>query len=333
MWVALDTMSGDLGPAPAVKGAAMAVKEFGARIILVGDPAILKPLCGRLNLEDDNIRIEEASDVISMNDSPSQMVRFSKNASVVVAARLVKEGEAIGFFSPGNTGASMAAALLITGKIKGVKRPAIATPLPREDGGITLLLDSGANVDCRAEWLEQFAVMGITYATEIIEKESPTVALLSTGGESNSGNRLNRAAYERLDNMAINFIGNVEGHDIYGGHRCADIVVCDGFHGNIVLKVTEGFASSIFKMLRQNIASSQLHRAGAYLLKPALKNIKRRMDAAEYGGAPLLGVRGNCIIGHGTSNVKAFKNAIKVVQDFARKDLNRKIEENIGKLK
>ena len=332
MWIALDTMSGDLGPEPAVKGAALAVREFGARVILVGNPEILLPLRDRFGLEGDKMKIAEAYDVISMTDSPSQMVRFSKNASIVVAARLVKDGHAIGFFSPGNTGATMAAALLITGRINGVKRPAIATPLPRKDGGITLLMDSGANVDCKTEWLEQFAVMGITYATEIIENDSPTVALLSTGEEANSGNSLTRAVYKKLTQMPINFIGNVEGHDLYGGQRCADIVICDGFHGNIVLKATEGFARSIFQMLRQNIASSQLHRAGAYLLKPALQNIKRRMDSAEYGGAPLLGVKGNCIIGHGTSNVKAFKNAIKVVQDFANKSLNRKIEENLKKM-
>ncbi len=310
-------------------GAVQAVREFGAHVILVGNPTALEPLLKRFPCDKDHVDIEPAADVIGMSDSPSRAVRKMPNASIVVAAKLVREGRAVGFFSPGNTGASMAAALIIMGRTKGVDRPAIATPLPREDGGTTLLIDSGANVDCKSGWLVQFAVMGEVYAREILGKVNPRVAILSNGEEDKKGNSTVVSAHQKIAKLPYNFIGNVEGRDLYGGDRVADVVVCDGFLGNIVLKTTEGLARAIFNNLRNSIAGSQLASAGAFLLKPVLQSIKRRMDASEYGGAPLLGVNGTCIIGHGSSNATAFKNAVNVVRDFAEKDLNAKIAGNI----
>ena len=291
-------MSGDLGPEPAVHGVAQAVREFGVRVMLVGNVSQLEILSKRFPCDKDYLEFVEAEDFVGMSDAPTSSVRKRPNASVVVAAKLVKDGHATGFFSPGNTGASMAAALLHMGRIKGVSRPAIATPLPREDGGTTLLIDSGANVDCKSSWLAQFALMGEVYCQEILGIANPRIAVLSNGEEDKKGNDLAVSAHQKIARLPLNFVGNLEGRDLYGGENVADVVVCDGFTGNIVLKATEGLARSIFNILRQGIAGSQLATAGAFLLKPALQSIKRRMDASEYGGAPLLGVNGTCIIGH-----------------------------------
>ena len=329
MWVAVDTMSGDAGPEPAVHGVAQAIRDFGARVILVGRPEVLEPLVLRFGCDSDHVRIEAASEVIGMDEAPSRAVRRMSNASVVVAAELVKSKAAVGFFSPGNTGATMAAALLILGRVRGVERPAIATPLPREDGETTVLLDSGANVDCKPGWLVQFAVMGEVYSREMFGRVNPRIGLLSNGEEDKKGNTTAVAAHQKLRKLPYNFVGNIEGRDLYGGERSVDVVVCDGFLGNIILKATEGLARTFFTILKSSISGSQLASAGAFLLKPALQSIRRRMDAAEYGGAPLLGVNGTCIIGHGSSNATAYKNAVMVVHRSAQKDLTHKIEENI----
>lgn len=329
MWVAIDTMSGDHGPESCVHGAVQAIRDFDAHVLLVGQEQILEDLLKRNPCDKDRVEIVPADDVIAMDESPSRAVRNRQNASVVVAARLVNERKAVGFFSPGNTGATMASALLQLGRIKGVDRPPIASPLPREDGGVTVLLDAGANVDCKPDWLVQFAIMGEIYAREILGIKEPRLGLLSNGEEDKKGNEMTIKAHEKLRKLPYNFIGNVEGRDIYGGQRQADVVVTDGFTGNIVLKATEGLAGSIFNILRGQIAASGLAQAGAFLLKPTLADIKKRMDYAEYGGAPLLGVNGTCIIGHGGSNATAVKNAIRVVLEFARRDVNARIRENI----
>ncbi|MBI3394397.1 MAG: phosphate acyltransferase PlsX [Spirochaetia bacterium] len=329
MWVAVDTMSGDHGPEPAVHGAVQAVREYGCNVVLVGDPSILPALLKRFPCDTSRVRIEAAREIITMDDSPSQAVRSRPDASVVVAARLVKEGQAVGFFSPGNTGATMASALLVMGRIHGVDRPCIASPLPREDGKVTVLLDSGANVDCKAKWLVQFGIMGEVYAREILGIVHPRIAMLSNGEEAKKGNSMTVEAHEKFAKLPYNFVGNVEGRDLYGGERAADVVVTDGFTGNIVLKATEGLARSIFNIMRYGIAGSQLATAGAFLLKPMLTEVKKRMDYAEYGGAPLLGVQGTCIIGHGSSNATAFKNAVRVVREFAKRDIGGKIADNV----
>ncbi len=322
-------MSGDLGPETAVHGAVQAIREYDAHVILVGHEKTLEDLLKKNPCDKDRVEIEPADDIITMEDSPSRAVRNKPNSSVVVAARLVHERRAVGFFSPGNTGATMASALLNLGRVKGVERPPIASPLPREDGGVTVLLDAGANVDCKPAWLVQFAIMGEIYAREILGINEPRIGLLSNGEEDKKGNELTIKTHEKLKKLPYNFIGNVEGRDIYGGLRQADVVVTDGFTGNIVLKATEGLAGTIFNILRGQIADSGLAQAGAFLLKPTLADIKKRMDYAEYGGAPLLGVNGTCIIGHGRSNATAIKNAVRVVLEFARRDVIARIQENI----
>ncbi len=326
-YVAVDAMSGDFGPTPAIEGTVQAVREWNIPVILVGDEDLLSRELKKYSYDKDMIMIQHSKDVIKMDESPSKAVKIRTDASVVVCANLVKKGEAIGFFSPGNTGATMAAALLYMGRVAGVHRPCIASPIPREDGGTTILVDSGANVDSRPEWLVQFALMGNLYAKEIFKVSEPRIAILSNGEENKKGNVVSVQAAEILSKLPINFIGNIEGRDLYGGTpRYADVVVCDGFVGNVVLKATEGLASTIFRILLKGIENSSLAKTGAFLLKPVLTEIKKRMDYSEYGGAPLLGVNGACLIGHGSSNAKAFKNAIRVCFEYAEKHISYKIE-------
>lgn len=326
-------MSAELGVETAVHGAIQAVRDFGSRVLLVGDEAQVAAAFERFPADRDLVEIIHSEGVIDMHESPARAVRTKRNASIMVAARLVKEGRAVGFFSPGNTGATMAAALWELGRINGVDRPAIASPLPREDGGVTVLIDSGANVDCKADWLVQFAIMGAIYATEIFGIEQPRVGLLSNGEESKKGNYVTLTAYRDLLKLPYNFIGNIEGRDLYGGtSRTADVVVCDGFTGNIILKATEGLARSIFTLMRKEIEATTLGRTGAFMLKPTFQMIKSRMDYSEYGGAPLLGVNGVCLIGHGSSSARAFKNAVRAVEDLAHKDISGRIAQSIKAL-
>ncbi|MBX7057758.1 MAG: phosphate acyltransferase PlsX [Leptospirales bacterium] len=330
MWIAVDCMSAELGVDTAVHGAIQAVREFGSRVLLVGDEAQVGAALARFPGDPEHIQVAHSEGTIEMHESPARAVRQKRNASIMVAARLVKEGRASAFFSPGNTGATMAAALWELGRIEGVERPAIATALPRQDGGATVLIDSGANVDCKPEWLIQFAIMGEVYAREILSLVNPRVALLSNGEENKKGDYSTQTAHRELLKLPYNFIGNIEGRDLYGGTgRTADVVVCDGFVGNIVLKATEGLARSIFGLMRREIESTTLGRTGAFMLKPTFQMIRARMDYSEYGGAPLLGVNGNCLIGHGSSNARAFKNAVRAAQRFAEKDLSGRITESI----
>jgi len=326
----VDVMSAELGLDTAINGATQAVRDFGCNVMLVGDETHVAAVLERFPCDLHKVEIVHAEGVIHMHESPARAVRAKTNASVMVAARLVKEGKAAGFFSPGNTGATMAAALWELGRIKGVDRPAIASPLPRDDGGTALLIDSGANVDCKPDWLVQFAIMGEVYCREILQNPKPRVALLSNGEENKKGNYATLSAFRDLAKLPFNFAGNIEGRDIYGGERAADVVVCDGFVGNIVLKATEGLAGSFFNLMRQEIDKTTLGRTGAFMMKPALQMIKARMDYTEYGGAPLLGAAGNCLIGHGGSNARAFKNAVRAVQNFADKRLAEKIAESIA---
>lgn len=328
-WMAVDAMSGDYGPSPIVQGAINAARELNAHVILVGDEKTLQAELKRHGYSGSNIRIAHASDVITMEDSPAMAVRQKKDASVNVAARLVASGEALGFFSPGNTGASMAAALAHMGRLPGVKRPAIATPIPREDGNATVLLDSGANVDCKPEYLVQFAVMGEVYSREIMGFINPKIGLISNGEEDTKGNEVTLAALNRLRKLPYDFVGNVEGRDLYGTGKPVHVVVCDGFVGNIILKSIEGLAKTIFSSLKKNINASALAQGGALLMKPAFLAVKNRMDYATYGGAPLLGVDGVCIIGHGSSNARAVRNAIRVGLEFGQKNVIGHIANNI----
>ena len=331
MWVAVDAMSGDFGPAGLVEGSVDAVNQFGYSVILVGDEEILSEELLKYEYDTSKIRVVHAPDVIGMNDSPSVAVRSMPDSSIVQSVKLVADRECVGMFSPGNTGASMAASLLYLGRISGVHRPPIAVPLPQEEGKPLLLLDGGANVDCKPEFLAQFALMGEIYAREIFGIAHPKIGILSNGEEDKKGNSLSLKTFELLKKIPFKFIGNVEGRDLYGSGREVDVVVCDGFVGNIVLKATEGLSKSIFNILKNNIAESSIAKTGALLLKPTLKAMKKRMDYAEYGGAVLLGVNGTCIIGHGSSSALAVKNAIRVVIECARTEVNIRIEENLIK--
>ncbi|EQA38523.1 fatty acid/phospholipid synthesis protein PlsX [Leptospira inadai serovar Lyme str. 10] len=331
MWVAVDAMSGDYGPDRIVEGAVVAVNEDKCNVVLVGKEEEISEILLKYEYDTERIRIIHAGEIIEMQDSPSIAVRAMQDSSVVQAAQLVADKSCVGMFSPGNTGATMASALLYLGRIPGVLRPPIAAPIPREKGPPTLLVDAGANVDCKPEYLAQFAVMGEIYSRLIFNIPRPKVGLLSNGEEDKKGNSVTQKAFELLRKLPIEFVGNVEGRDLYGGGREVDVVVCDGFVGNIVLKATEGLSKSIFNVLRESIAQSSLAQTGALLLKPTFTAIKKRLDYAEYGGALLLGVDGTCLIGHGSSNAQAVRSAIRVVVECAKRDVNHRITQDIKK--
>jgi glycerol-3-phosphate acyltransferase PlsX len=280
-----------------------------------------------LNSLDNLISIVHAPEVIQMNEQPAVSVRRKKNSSIVMATRLVKEGEASALVSAGSTGAAMAAALLGLGRIKGIDRPAIAGVLPNVKG-FTVLLDIGANTDCKPHNLLQFGIMGYLYAKNILGVEEPRVGLLSNGEEKTKGNETTLSAFPLLTDADINFIGNVEGRDIFCGG--VDVVVCDGFVGNIVLKAGEGLAMALYKMMREEITKSWLAKIGTLMAEPALRMFKSRVDYAEYGGAPLLGVDGISIICHGSSTSRALKNGIGVARQSVEKGLVKSIRESIA---
>jgi glycerol-3-phosphate acyltransferase PlsX len=330
MWVAVDAMSGDYGPECIVEGAVSASNEWGCSVVLVGREEDLSEILLKYNFDSNKIKIVHAAEIIDMHDSPSVAVRALEDSSVVQAVKLVAKKECVGVFSPGNTGATMAAALLHMGRIDKVMRPPIAAPLPRESGSPIVLLDAGANVDCKPEYLIQFALMGEIYAREVLKIQEPLVGLLSNGEEDKKGNAVSLKAHEKLKKIKqIRFIGNVEGRDLYGSGRHVDVVVCDGFIGNIVLKATEGLSKSIFNVLKSNIKESSLAQTGALLLKPTFNAVKKRLDYAEYGGALLLGVEGTCMIGHGSSNAQAVKNAVRVITECAHQQMNEKIADRM----
>ncbi|WP_165780030.1 phosphate acyltransferase PlsX [Leptospira meyeri] len=333
MWVAVDAMSGDYGPEGIVEGAVLAVREFGLSVYLVGDEQELLDILLKFDYDTEKVRVIHSTEIIGMNDSPSIAVRAMEDSSVVKAVRLVADKECIGVFSPGNTGATMAAALLHLGRLPGVLRPPIAAHIPREEGPPVLLLDAGANVDCKPEYLAQFAVMGEIYSRELFGIQNPKVGILSNGEEDKKGNTVSVKTFDLLKKIPFNFVGNVEGRDLYGGGREVDVVVCDGFIGNIVLKATEGLAKSIFNVLRNSIRQSSLAQTGALLLKSTFNAVKKRLDYAEYGGALLLGVEGICMIGHGSSNALAVKNAVRVIAECAKHGINDRIRARLGEYK
>ncbi|WP_040506149.1 phosphate acyltransferase PlsX [Leptospira wolbachii] len=333
MWVAVDAMSGDYGPEGIVEGAVLAVREFGLSVSLVGDEQELLDILLKFDYDTEKIRVIHSTEIIGMNDSPSIAVRAMEDSSVVKAVRLVADKECIGVFSPGNTGATMAAALLHLGRLPGVLRPPIAAHIPREEGPPVLLLDAGANVDCKPEYLAQFAVMGEIYARELFGIQNPKVGILSNGEEDKKGNTVSIKTFDLLKKIPFNFVGNVEGRDLYGGGREVDVVVCDGFIGNIVLKATEGLAKSIFNVLKNSIRHSSLAKTGALLLKSTFTAVKKRLDYAEYGGALLLGVEGICMIGHGSSNALAVKNAVRVIAECAKHGINDRIRTRLSEYK
>ncbi|MCB1156159.1 MAG: phosphate acyltransferase PlsX [Leptospiraceae bacterium] len=329
MWVAVDVMSGDFGPEPIIRGSIDAVNNFRSSVVLVGnEELIIETLLG-LEYDSSRVSIVHAPDIITMDDSPAVSVRSMPESSIVQAIKLVANRECVGLFSPGNTGATMAAALLYLGRITGVLRPPIAAPIPQREGSPILLLDAGANVDCKPEFLAQFAIMGEVYVREIFGVKNPKIGILSNGEEDKKGCALSLKTFEILKKLSVNFVGNIEGRDLYGEGKEVDVVICDGFVGNIVLKATEGLAKSFFTLFKKNIEDSSLAKTGALLLKPTLEAMRKRLDYHEYGGAMLLGVNGICVIGHGSSDDLATMNAIRVATECARNDVNVRISENL----
>lgn len=321
MKIAVDVMGTDYGPKELVLGAVNAVKKFGCETVLVGDEKIIKELLHEYHAENEpKITIHHASEVIAMNEHPAIAVKSKKDASIVVAARLLRNKECDALVSSGSTGAAVASALFCLGRIKGIERPAIATPIPSLTG-TTVVLDSGAKVDAKPEHMVQSAIMGSVYAEKMLHIANPKVGLLNIGEEETKGNEQALATYPLLKKVKqINFIGNVEGRDINKG--TVDVVVCDGFVGNVVLKFAEGLASAIMQLIKEAILSGGIMaKIGGLLIKPAVKKLKKRLDPAEYGGALLLGVRAPFIICHGSSKAKAITSAIGVAMDFVENDV------------
>jgi phosphate acyltransferase len=323
--IVVDAMGSDKAPEPEIRGAILAARQFDVRVHLVGPEDVLRPvLRSHLRGQKLPVFIVPASEWITMTDKAAQAVRSKRDSSMRVGLKMVREGRAAGFLTAGNTGAAMATAKMVLGMLAGVDRPALATILPTPNGWPSLLLDVGANVDCEPENLVQFAMMGQMYAQHVLKVEDPRVGLLSIGEEDAKGNSLTRDTFPLLRDLPINFMGNVEGRDLFNG-RC-DVAVCDGFVGNVALKSVEGAAHLFVSFLRESLKSTVTSQVGALLSKKALKEFKKRLDYSEYGGAPLLGVRGVCIVGHGSSNDYAIMNGIRVAAEFAQAEVNSGIE-------
>ena len=326
--IALDAMGGDFAPAAVVEGAILAQKGYNGdfEIVLVGEEEKIKKELTRLQAISLPFIIQHASEQINMEDLATEGLRKKKDSSIAVALRMQKEGRVDAFVSGGNTGVVMATAFMTLGRLEGVNRPAIATYIPSEKD-VVLVLDVGANADCKAQNLYEFGVMGSIYYNYVLKKENPRVGLLSIGEESTKGNEVTVGAHKLLNDGNINFVGNVEGRDILKG--VCDVVVCDGFIGNIVLKFVESIGGFMTSLVRRQINSSFLFRIGALLLKWPLRNIRKTLDFAEYGGAPLLGVEGVCIICHGESPPKAIMNALKMASEMVRGKVNQHIKEKL----
>jgi len=346
--IALDAMGSDRAPKPEIEGAILAARNYEVRVLLVGPEDTVKaeldrhPAAYRLPIE-----IVHASEVITMEDKAVQAVRSKRDSSIRVGLRLVREGRAAGFVTAGNTGAAMASAKMVLGALPGVDRPALAAVFPTAPGTAAILLDVGANVDCKAHNLEQFAVMGEIYFRSMFggarfgdtkaarsavgTAKSPRVGLLSIGEEETKGNELTREAFQLLKKLPLNFVGNVEGRDLFNGH--VDVIVADGFVGNVALKISEGVANLVRTVLKESLRSTITRQVGYMLSRSAFADFKKRIDHTEYGGAPLLGLKGVCIITHGSSNANAIKNAVRVAAEFSERRINHSIEVGLAALR
>jgi len=322
-------MGGDHSPAHEVDGAVMAARRWQIPIVLIGQPELLAQELANHDTQGLDIRVEHASEVVGMHDSASDAVRRKKDSSIRVAFNLLKEGRVNAVVSAGNSGATMAVGMFVLKRIQGIDRPAIATVVPNLKDQ-TLVLDVGGNVDCKPPHLVQFALMGSVYASQMLGKPSPRVGLLSNGEEESKGNELTREANQILKRTSLNYVGYTEGRDIYNAN--VDVVVCDGFVGNVVLKVSEGLAEAIGAILKEEFGSRLLSKLGYLLARPALKAFKKKVDYAEYGGAPLLGVQGTAMICHGSSNPQAIMNAIKMAHDSETHQVISKMSERLEEL-
>lgn len=323
--VAVDAMGGDNAPFEIVKGAVEAVNEFGVNIKLVGVESAVKEELAKYKYDTSKIEVIHASEIITTDEAPTTAIRRKKDSSMVVALNLVKNKEADAFVSAGSTGAVLTGATFIIGRIKGIERPALGTCLPTIKG-FTFLLDSGANVDCKPKYLEQFAKMGSVYAEHVMGIKKPKVGLVNIGAEKEKGNALTKEVYEILENTDINFSGNIEPRDIPFGK--ADVIVCDGFVGNTILKFAEGLSMALLKIIKGEITKG-LYKFAALALKKPFGNVKSRLDSEEVGGAPFLGLKSLVVKAHGSSEAKGIRNAIKQCTIFVENDIVSKIEENL----
>jgi phosphate acyltransferase len=331
--VALDAMGGDNAPGEIVLGAIQAAREYSMGVYLVGREDAIRAELAKHDTRGLDLPIVHTDEVIEMDEHPASAVRRKKNASMTLALQLVRDGSALGAVSAGNSGAMMAASLFTLKRIEGVDRPALGSVFPTRDGA-TFVLDIGANTDCKPEYLQQFALMGSIYMERIFSISSPRVGLLANGEEETKGNELVQQTHQLLKanagTLGINFIGNVEGRELPTGG--ADVVVCDGFVGNVVLKLSEGLAETLLGTLRAQMTSSLPNKLAAAVLRPGLRKVFRRMDYAEYGGVPLLGINGSAIVSHGRSNAKAIKNALHVARQTSETNIARAIAEGLAKL-
>lgn len=327
MKIAIDVMSGDKSPVELIRGCVKAAQETEATIVIIGNEQIIREELANHTLEPDKIEIIESEDIIGMCESPAKACRQKRDSSVVIAARSIKENLCEAFFSPGNTGATLTSALLEVGRLKGVKRPAIASLLPSRSNRPLYILDAGANVDCIPKYLLQFALMGETYYKCVHHVKEPRVGLLSIGEEESKGNSLTFHTHQLLKKIPFNYIGNIESRNIFMGD--VDIVICDGFIGNTMLKEAEGLGKFLFSILKEEIKQTTIRKIGAALLIKAFKKLRSLTDASEYGGMPLLGVKGSVLIGHGSSDARAVKSAVKVAIAHIASDVTAHIEESI----
>lgn len=326
MKIIVDAMGGDYAPDVVIEGAIAAVEQYDTEVVLVGDELRINALLKKAKYRGEKISVHPALEVIQMHESPATSVRKKKNSSIVVGINLLKNGQGDAFFSAGNTGAAVCAATLGLGLLSGIERPGIAIVIPTLKG-ISLIVDVGANINPKPIHLLQYGIMASAYCKSILNKPNPGVGLLNIGEEESKGTEFVKETYELLSNSPLNFLGNIEGKDLFSG-KC-DIIVCDGFVGNVALKVTESTAEAIQEFLKRHLLSNPWGKLGLVLLRQSFARFKKQMDYTEYGGAPLLGVNGVVIIGHGRSSVKAIKNAIRVACEEVERRVNEKILEAI----
>ncbi len=327
--IILDAMGGDNAPDAVVEGALQALDAIYVDVVLVGDENKIKEVLSRHKYDENRVTIVDAKEVITNEEAPVVAIRKKKNSSIVKGMNLLKDGKGQAFISAGSTGAVLAGGTFIVGRIKGIERPALGAFIPTDDG-VSLLMDCGANVDSKPEYLFQFAKMGIAYYESVLNKKDVTVALVNNGTEMKKGNALTKATYKLLQaDRNIIFKGNVESREIPKGF--ADVYVCDGFTGNIILKLYEGLATSLFKKVKEAILSGFISRIGGFLIKGSMKKLKQSMDYSEYGGAPLLGLNGLVMKCHGSSDAKSIKHAVMECYKFTDNKVNEKIKQNIFK--